>query len=161
MDSSADLNQVKSQKLDPNTLLIQPNTQLQTPQYTTSDVNFKPSSRSKLDRMFGRLGLGSLRSGSLVLFQSAVGAGALSLPYKAKEVGIIVMIIMMIVTSSIINWVNTTLGVLAVRTRSRSYTDLILFTTGSHLLVYIYYISMTFLTMGTVSLYVKIVGELI
>jgi len=38
------------------------------------------NSRSLIDRMFGTMHAGSLRSGAMVLFQSAVGAGALSMP---------------------------------------------------------------------------------
>jgi len=43
-------------------------------------INNNNNNRSTLQRWFGPLSSTSLRSGSLVLFQSAIGAGALALP---------------------------------------------------------------------------------
>jgi len=52
--------------------------------------------------MFGQIKPGSLRSGSIILFQTALGAGALSLPFKAKQIGIISLLIIMVLTSILI-----------------------------------------------------------
>jgi len=42
-----------------------------------------------MDKMFGTLHDGSMRKGSLQLFQTAIGAGALSLPAVASQVGVV------------------------------------------------------------------------
>jgi len=78
------LNNVNINLLDNNFSPISPMNCDSTPNTEkTSDKvinNSNNNNRSTLQRMFGPLSSNSLRSGSLVLFQSAIGAGALALP---------------------------------------------------------------------------------
>jgi len=72
------------------------------------------------ERMFGKITKGSLRGSSLILFQTAIGAGALSLPGAAIQVGMVGESIILMLCAYQVWWVLFTLGHLSVRCKTNN-----------------------------------------
>lgn len=49
--------------------------------------------------MFGKIEKGSMRGSALLLFQTAIGAGALALPFEVRKVGLVGEVIVLSITA--------------------------------------------------------------
>ena len=84
------------------------------------------SSRSKFNKMFGKIEKGSMRGSALLLFQTAIGAGALALPFQVRKVGLVGETIILGVTAYLLYFVLYTLGRISIKKKSKSYPELIM-----------------------------------
>jgi len=87
------------------------------------------------ERMFGKIAQGSMRGSSLILFQTAIGAGALGLPGAAIHVGMVGESIILVLCAYQVWWVLCTLGHLSVRCKTDNYPDLIMHVTQNKIWV--------------------------